>query len=141
MSRRVQGLDSLNRKLTQAIPQRAKEVTRQAMEKSAEEIVKMMKQLVPKGETGRLAESIGWTYGDAPEGTMAIMSGDAGDGGIKITIYAGGGEAYYARFVEFGTQNMSAQPFFYPAYRMNRRRAKNRIRRAIRKGVKEASQT
>ena len=109
------------------------------MEKSAEEIVKMMRNLVPKGETGNAQESIGWTWGDAPAGTMAIMTGESG--GLKITIYAGGGKAFYARFLEFGTKNMAAQPFFYPAYRLNKKRAANRIKRAIRKGVKEASQS
>ncbi|NMG39888.1 HK97 gp10 family phage protein [Chelativorans sp. ZYF759] len=143
---KVQGLDRLKRKLTQSIPQRAKAVTRQAMEKSAEEIVKSMRQLVPV-KTGRLRDSIGWTWGDAPEGAVVVgSSAPVGAGTMKITIYAGirgnnnYDQGFYVRFIEFGTQAMAAQPFFFPAYRLNKKRSANRIKRAIRKGVKEAMQ-
>lgn len=131
----MQGLDRLNRKLA-AIPKQAEARAREALEQSAEEIVGMMRNLVPKGETRQAVGSIGWTWGDAPAGTVAIASGEAG--GLKITIYAGGGEAFYARFLEFGTVKMAAQPFFYVSYRANRKRAKSRISRAIKKGIREA---
>lgn len=135
----VQGLKSLERKLTRRIPDRVKKLTREAMEKSANEIVAMMKRLVPKGETRRGEESIGWTWGEPPKGSMAIMSSDPGPDGMRITIYAGGGAAFYLRFHEFGTQKMAPQPFFFPSWRLNRKRAASRIKRAIKKGVKEGA--
>lgn len=139
MRRGVQGLQSLERKLTKTIPDRVRQLLRQAMEQSANEIVALMKRLVPKGATGRGEESIGWTWGEAPEGSMTLGTVQMPGGDMAITIYAAGGEAFYLRFHEFGTQKMAASPFFFPAYRLNKRRAKNRITRAIRKGLKEGS--
>lgn len=132
-----------------------------AMEISAEEICALARAACPVDD-GDLKASIGWTWGDAPKGSVAI--GTVGDGAaMRITIYAGDEKAYYARWVEFGTQahavgkgsdlsvkgkkrrqtggqhpGAAPQPFFFPAYRLGRKRAINRIKRAISKAVKEA---
>lgn len=141
----VEGLDRLERKLKKTIPAKAIELTRRAMEQSAEEIVGMMRRLVP-ADTGALRDSIGWTWGDAPKGSMVIARSKAQTDGLMITIYAGTRDkslgdldAYYARFVEFGTQKMAAQPFFFVSWRALRRRAGNRIKRQMRKGIREGS--
>lgn len=105
------------------------------MEKSADEIVDMMKRLVPV-DKGDLRDSIGWTWGDPPDGATVVASAVSSDG-IAITIFAGGGDAFHARFVEFGTRNMPAQPFFYVSWRANRKRVLARTKRALRKAVKE----
>ena len=150
----VQGLDRLGKKLKR-LPELAREEIAKAMEQSANEIVDMAKSLAPR-DSGDLEASIGWTWGDAPKGSMVIGSvrrKGAGVGNLVITIYAGGGDAYYARFVEFGTSpftnggkfsgstnpGISAQPFFYPAYRATRKRAKGRVTRAINKSAKRAA--
>lgn len=100
----VEGLDKLNRKLTVTIPKRVQEATRKAMEKGAEETVQMMKRLVPV-DSGALRDSIGWTWGDAPNGSFTIgMVGGREYGTMRITIYAGNDKVYWARFVEFGTR-------------------------------------
>lgn len=39
---------------------------------------------------------------------------------------------------EWGTRKMDAQPFFYPAYRLGKKRARGRIARAIKAGIKDA---
>ena len=60
---------------------------------------------------------------------------------LRIKIYAGSKEAFYARFVEFGTKTgVRAQPFFFAAYKKWGGKAKfrARIRAAIRKRIKEA---
>ena len=112
------------------------------MEKGAEEIVQLMRQWVPK-DSGAGAASINWTWGEAPKGAMTLgtYKGNA-RGSLQITIYAGGqtplGDAFYLRFQEFGTVKMRANPFFYPAFRARRIRAKSRITRAINKAIKEA---
>ena len=59
-------------------------------------------------------------------------------GTMRITIYAGGGDAFYARFQEFGTVKMPANPFFFPVWRARRKRIKNRISRAVSKGIRES---
>ena len=39
---------------------------------------------------------------------------------------------------EYGTSHHEAQPFFWPGFRMGRKRALNRIKRAIGKAIREA---
>jgi len=134
----VQGLDRLRRKLTVTIPARVRERTRRAMEKGANEIVAMAKGFVPV-DSGDLRDSIGWTWGDAPKGSITLATSAPTEGGERITIYAGNDEAYYARWVEFGTQKMAPHPFFFPAYRTLKRRVKSRITREIKKGIREGA--
>lgn len=146
----VQGLPSLRKKLKR-LPQLAEQEIRKAMEISAAEVVALAKSLVPRA-SGELAESIGWTWGAAPDGSMTL--GEVkGSGNLRITIYAGNSQAFYARWVEFGTSphenegrfagsdhpGTRAQPFFYPAWRAARRRVKGRVTRAINKSAKRAA--
>lgn len=160
------GLNRLKRKLTVTIPAHAEKATVEAMEQGATEMVALMKSLAPK-KSGKLAASIGWTWGDAPKGALALgkMRGRGATGRKYITIYAGGGDAYYARFIEFGTQShtitaknapalhlhgdifveevehpgSAAQPFFYPAYRALRKRVRGRITRQMKKAIKDGA--
>lgn len=137
MATRIQGVDRLKRKL-RALPNAAREEIAKAMEQSANEIVSLMKSLVPV-DTGDAQMSISWTWGDAPKGSMVlgqVRQGGKGAGNLVITIFAGGGEAFYARFLEFGTKNMPARPFFYSAWRALRRRVRGRTTRAINKSAK-----
>lgn len=136
---KVLGLERLQRKLKQ-IPQEAKAEIRKALEASAEEIVKMAKNLAPVDQ-GDLQMSISWTWGEAPKGSFVIGSvvGPNDKNDLTITIYAGGKDAFYARWIEFGTQKMKEQPFFLPAYRSNRKRARARITRGITKAAKKVA--
>lgn len=152
------GISRLQRRLN-AIPKRMRDAVRPAMERSADEIVAMAKSLCPVDE-GALRDSIGWTWGNAPAGSVIV--GRVGEGELTITLYAGSNEAFYARWVEFGTQGAvrgqrvadgrrkgkmrksyrshpgtAAQPFFYPAYRLLKKRSASRIKRAVAKAVKE----
>jgi HK97 gp10 family phage protein len=157
MVTRVLNRDRLNRKLA-AIPELFKPEIRKAMEKSAAEIVSMAKGLVPI-DFGDLQESIGWTWGEAPEGSV-IIAQSQGASDMVITVYAGSKVAYYARWVEFGTAasqagerivrsgrarvsggsfGMQAQPFFFPAYRTVRKRVRGRVKRAVTKAAKQAA--
>lgn len=149
---KVLGLDRLKRKLAK-FPEVVEAEIRAAMEQSANEIVALMKSLAPV-DGGALRESIGWTWGAAPKGAMVIGKVKApSSGNMVITIYAGGGDAWYARLVEFGTAphlnagrfagsthpGTAAQSFFYPAYRANRKRAKSKINRAVTRAAKKVA--
>lgn len=39
---------------------------------------------------------------------------------------------------EFGTRKMDAQPFFFPAYRLNKKRFRGRVNRAVKAAIKES---
>jgi HK97 gp10 family phage protein len=148
----VQGLADLNKKVAE-IPKRIEKAARVAMEKGAQELVDMMKRLVPV-DTGQLRDSIGWTWGDAPAGAALIAQSSPDPRGLKITVYA---KDYAAAWVEFGTAphnvalgggnksfkgsaNMHpgsrAQPFFFPSYRALRKRIQSRIKRDTRKAMR-----
>ena len=134
---RVVGVQKLNRKLGK-IPAAVREEVRTAMVRSAREIADLAEVLVPQGTTGKLAGSIGWTWGEAPRGALSLGKVATG-GDMTITVYAGDREAFYARWVEFGTVKVAAQPYFFPAYRALRKRSKSRIRRAWTRGIKKAT--
>lgn len=59
-------------------------------------------------------------------------------GGASTTKPSRGGRYDYALAVEYGTQDTTAQPFFWPSYRLNRKPMKARATRAIRKAIKDA---
>jgi HK97 gp10 family phage protein len=145
----ILGKDRLLRKL-RAFPPRAEAAIRAAMEDSAAQTVSMMRSLVPV-DSGDLQMSISWTWGDAPKGSLKVGQIKSASGNMRITIYAGGGDAFYARFQEFGTSpftsggkfagaanpGVRAQPFFYVSARAQRKPTKSRISRAITKAAKE----
>lgn len=147
------GLDRLRLKL-RTLPVAVEKALQPIMEEIAEQVVKMAKSLV-REDKGKLKDSIGWVWGDAPEdarivlGTVRVSK----RGNFKITIFAGNDAAFYARWVEFGTSphinggyfagtkhpGTGASPFFYPAWRANRRKAKGKISRAINKAAKRVA--
>lgn len=135
---RVQGLAELERRWAR-VPELVRQAAREALEDVAEGIVQDMRRVAPRGSSGRLAKSIGWTWGAAPSGSMVVGKVRGQEyGSMQITIYAGGGDAFYARFQEFGTSKMTANPFFYPVWRTRRRGAKSRVTRAINKAIRSA---
>jgi HK97 gp10 family phage protein len=133
----VDGLREFERKFAQ-IPELVRAQVRAELEEIAEQVVAQMYAQAPHS-TGDLAGSIQWTWGDAPAGALTIGTvGGREFGSMRITIFAGGGDQFYARFQEFGTVNMPASPFFFPVWRVNRRRVRGRITRAIKKAVRLA---
>ena len=125
------------------IPDIAREAAAAAMEEGAQEIVDAMKMAAPF-LSGDLRDSIGWTWGEVPAGSFVIdeiRSGrNQGDqyATLRIKIYAGNREAFYARFQEFGTRSQPAQPFFFSTWKRERAKFRRKIRAAIRKRIKEA---
>lgn len=135
----VTGLASLNRKMTKTIPAAVREAARAALEQGAREIVAFAKALCPV-DSGALRDSIDWTWGDAPEGATVLGSvRPMKQGDERITIFAGSKSVIHASFVEFGTRQMAAHPFFYPAYRTVRRRVKGRVTRNVNAALKRGS--
>lgn len=59
-----------------------------------------------------------------------------GDHELAELVTAGNRQAFYARFVEFGTPTRSATPYFFPSYRALRRRVRARIAQAVRRAIR-----
>ncbi len=142
----VEGLDRLKRKLTKTIPQAVVDATVKAMEQGAGEVISMMRRLAPK-DTGALAQTINWTWGDAPKGSMVLGKSSPTRDGLVITIYAGDASTMVgereqfqlARLQEFGTQHMKASPYFFPSWRTLRKRVRGRVTRQMRKAVRDGA--
>jgi HK97 gp10 family phage protein len=140
----VQGIEGLRQRFDQ-VPQKVRAALARQLELEAAKVVADMKRLVPV-DTGALRDSIGWTWGNAPAGTLSIGKVRGREyGKISITIYAGtrdkslgDADAFYARFQEFGTVKMAASPFFYPAWRANKSRVKSALSRAVKKAARDA---
>lgn len=164
----IQGLAQLNKKLA-ALNTEIRRDIGVAMELGAQDIVNFAKTLAPVGQVsgvnssnnpGALRDSIGWVWGPAPKGTITLgtmRSNPRGKDDMYITIYAGNEEAFYARWVEFGTRphgidavnaptmgragvnfgkhvnhpGAKQTAFFYPAYRSMRTKVRRRISRAV----------
>jgi HK97 gp10 family phage protein len=135
---KVEGREELKRKFA-AMPRAVREEVKAALVKSADELVGMQQRLVPV-KTGALRDSIHYEIEDE---------------GLRATVTAGDKEAFYARFVEFGTpphENQGefkgsenpgapARPFFSPAFRALRRRIRSRLSRAITTGIKKVAKS
>lgn len=165
MVTKVLGIARLRRKLKQ-LPEAMRVEIAAAMEQGAEEVVAMARHLVPVDD-GALRDSIGWCWGVPPKDAKLITRSrpmwnkDGRD--MTISIYAGNNEAFYARWVEFGTQRHSLakgadisrrgkrqnqgpihpgarmQPFFFPAFRATKKKVKSRISRSITKAAKKVA--
>ena len=152
---KLKNRESALRKLA-AIPPAVRSAAKQALAQSADEITEAIRAAAPE-DRGNLKASIKQTWG---RGRIRYASmgqkrgqdiGEAGDPDLSVRITAGDDFARYAHIVEFGsaphinggqfagTQHPGtrAQPFFYPTWRANRRRARSRISRAITKAIKQ----
>lgn len=128
------------------VPAVAVDAARVAMEEGAQEIVEAMRAAAPAPKTGALRDSIGWTWGDLPPGTFMIdeirTGKNAGEqyATLRIKIYAGAGDGFYARFHEFGTKDgkTPARPFFYPTWKAKKAQMKRDIHKRVRAAIKAA---
>lgn len=133
------------------LPAEVRSAVKQAIAQSADELTDTMKRLAPK-DTGKLRDSITqtWGGGKVAHASLSGGAGATGDPDLTVTITAGNSGVRYAHLVEFGTAphinggkyagtkhpGAKAQPFFFPAYRAQKRRIKGRITRAITKAAR-----
>lgn len=128
------GLDRMNRRFA-AVLRNVKEVVEPALVKGAEEIAATQRQLAPE-DTGDLKDSITVT---PPGGTTPPYSQPGGSRTAKeneAIVTAGNEKVRYAHLPEYGTSKMPATPWFWPGFRLTRKRAQDRIKRSIRKAVR-----
>ncbi|MBB3944760.1 HK97 gp10 family phage protein [Rhizobium skierniewicense] len=108
-----------------------KEVNK-AIEKDAQEWVNLSQRFVPKDpEDGTpLHDSI--RHHETETGGQVVRAG-----GATTTRPSAGGKYDYALAAEFGTVKQNAQPFYWPAYRLLKKKFRSRRSRALNKAVKE----
>jgi len=126
------GVKELQKSLKQFPKNIQKNVMTGAVRAGAKPIVKRARELVPV-EHGDLKKSIRIKKRRIPKGSTML----------KFSIHAGGnirvnGESlrpYYAHMIEFGTSQMSAQPFMRPALEQEAGNAIKYVREYIEKRI------
>lgn len=130
---RGSGLDDLERRI-KAMQVAPREEIGRALDVSAAEIADTARLLAPSDD-GDLRASIRTEQG-AHELARTI---EAGGPTTTRPVRDGINATYdYALGTEWGTAETRAQPYFFPAWRLGRKRAKSRIARAVRKAAKAA---
>ena len=151
MAKMVQGAEALTRKM-KAMRDAAAPVLRAELLKAGEEIAADMRALAESSRrTGDLIESIHVTGPGEMTPPHSTDGGQRTAGPFEVLVTAGDSDARHAHLVEGGTKprlhkdgtttgTMPAAPFFNPAWRLNRTRLQNRLNRALRKAMREASE-
>ena len=155
MTVNITGLKELQQALNQLPLEIQKRPLRSAVSAGAKVIVDEAKRLAPQGETGNLRKAL-YRYrsrSQSSRGQETFLVGvrkgkknyvDSAKNrrlnrvGKKYTVE---GEAFYWRFVEFGTSKMPARPFLLPAFESKKNQAvetiKNRLAVAIENTAKK----
>lgn len=130
------GLSSFQRRM-RAIPKAAREAVQPVLVREAGKIAGTMRMLAPEDE-GDLKKSIVVTGpGQAtppysqPGGSQVVPENAA-------AITAGNSDVRYPHLQEYGTTFHRAQPFFWPGFRLTRKKALAAIKRGIGKAIREA---
>lgn len=110
-----------------------------ALRKSGDELARHQKALAETSrDTGALIDSITVTMPGHSTPAYSQPGGARVASETEVIVTAGNSDVRYAHLVEYGTSDAEAQPFFWPALRLLRKRLQNRINRAAQKAVKDA---
>lgn len=142
----MEGLDKFSRTL-RAIAADARAAMQSECDRSASQMVRLARALAPH-RTGALAASIQAHSGPPPAHSQGkSLSGS----GIGATVSFGSSDVRYGALVEFGTKpheqpnnpynrhhpGARANPFFWPAWRAERRRFTRRMGKAMRDAIRK----
>jgi HK97 gp10 family phage protein len=138
------GIGRLKQRLA-AIPKDVKAAVRPALLKQGNAMADTMRSLAPV-ETGKLRDSIAVTPPDANTPAYSTPGGRMVVPETSVAVTAGNTDVRYAHLVEYGHKasgwnkggkDVPAQPFFWPAVRLNNKKAKKAIKSAISRAVKK----
>ena len=121
-----------------AIPKAVRDAVQPALRASGEELVAAMKALAePSRKTGALIDSITFTTAGNTTPPYSEPGGSRVVPENAVAVTAGNTKVRYVHFVEYGTSKMAAEPFFWPAYRLLKKKLSDRIKRSASKAVRE----
>jgi HK97 gp10 family phage protein len=145
----ITGLKELQNALNQLPKEIQGRPLRSAVSAAAKVIVDDVKARVPVGETGNLKTAV-YRYRSRRNSAIGretfFVGIRQGKAQFKDTAYnrrrgrvgksyKTAGEAYYWRFLEFGTAKMQAKPFLRPAFEANKSRAVEVIKDRLGKSI------
>jgi len=130
------GLDDLM-KAFDRLKKAPRDAVLKALTTSAESIASTQRALAPE-DTGALKDSITVTLPGQSTPPYSQPGGNRVAGDNEVIITVGDTDTRYPHLVEYGTSKTDAQPFFWPGFRLQRKRAQQRIDRAGRKAIRDA---
>jgi len=131
------------RKLTDDMKKKVHEEAVKELNSQAQDLAQLIEEIAPiyQGppisgiEPGALKHSVRLIPDKSKDTIVRIVAG-----GQLTTRPAAGRTPYdYARGDEFGTQKMAAQPFFFPTYRLRKKKIIAAMKRRITKNIKTYS--
>ncbi|MHB2165728.1 HK97-gp10 family putative phage morphogenesis protein [Alsobacter sp. R-9] len=127
-------LRNLQRRLD-AIPKAVRDAVQPALAQSGDELAGAVKALAPVDE-GKLRDSVAVTLPGQTTPAYSQPGGSKTAGPLEVLVTVGNSDVRYPHLVEYGTSKAPAQPYFWPAFRLLRKRLQNRIKRSIGKAVR-----
>lgn len=130
------GLASFQKRMA-AVPKAARKAVAPALVDAAHDVLDVQESLAPE-DSGDLKNS-GAVTGPGkstppysqPGGSMTLPQNSA-------AVTFGSSDVRYPHLVEYGSTKAPAQPFFWPGFRLARKKASAKIKRAIGKAIREA---
>ncbi len=133
--------------LVRAMEELPKNVQRNALRKAASSgaaIVRTTVRNMAPVQTGKLKRSIAMKRARTPDSQIATYEVHVRQaynawnrvGNKKVEAY-GKFDAYYARWIEYGTSQMSPQPFMRPAWQLSKDAAADKIVEVLRAKIAE----
>lgn len=132
------GLSSFQKRM-RAIPKSVRQAVNPALLQGGYEVADAIELLAPE-DTGDLKGSVAVTPGGQATPAYSMPGGSHVVPINQVSVTVGNTDVRYPHLVEFGTAKTPAKPFFWPGFRLARKKAENRIKRVMRKAIREAKE-
>ncbi len=123
------------RKLTQELQREVHDGAVEELRKQAGDLATLIESVAPRGETGALIHSVGVVPDKAKDTIVRVVAG----GKLTVRLAVSSKPYDYSRADEFGTVNMPAQPFFFPTYRLRKKKIIAAMKRKLTAAIKKRS--
>ncbi len=104
------------------------------LNRQGDDLVSLIESVAPRGETGNLEHTVRKIPGSRPTQIRIVAGGQ-----LTVRPSVSSKPYDYARADEFGTVNMAAQPFFFPSYRLMKKKIISAMKRRLTAEIKRRS--
>ena len=122
------------RKLTDDLKKEIHDGAVVELNNQADKLIRQMELVAPR-DKGNLEHSIRKVPDKKTDTVVRVVAG----GKLTIRPAVSSKPFDYARADEFGTQDMKARPFFFPTYRLNKKKMRSAMKRKITAAIKKRS--
>lgn len=119
-----------------AIPEDVRKAVKPALVSAADTVADTQRALAPV-DSGDLELSIHVTEPGEATPPYSQPSGSRVADELEAVVTVGDSDVRYPHLVEYGTTKTAAQPFFWPGFRLSRKRAEGKVKRAISKAIRD----